>query len=106
MQFFWLFFWAASPSSCFTLKQRSRIMVGLEHPTFRLRGGDVTTSPPLPIDCFVVLKMIVNCLLLYQTFIFIIVVLVAYIQTNSENTEQNDFQLIASTVFFLGSFEA
>ena len=23
-------------------------MVGLEHPTFRLRGGDVTTSPPLP----------------------------------------------------------
>ena len=32
----------------FTLKQRARIMVGLDHPTFRLRGGDVTTSPPLP----------------------------------------------------------
>ena len=29
-------------------KQRARIMVGLEHPTIRLRGGDVTTSPPLP----------------------------------------------------------
>ena len=24
-------------------------MVGLEHPTFRLRGGDVTTSPPNPL---------------------------------------------------------
>ena len=23
-------------------------MVGLEHPTFRFRGGDVPTSPPLP----------------------------------------------------------
>ena len=23
--------------------------MGLEHPTFCLRGGDVTTSPPLPI---------------------------------------------------------
>ena len=33
---------------CLTLKQRARMMVGLEHPTFRLRGGDVTTSPPLP----------------------------------------------------------
>ena len=27
----------------------SPIMVSLEHPTFRLRGGDVTTSPPLPL---------------------------------------------------------
>ena len=39
MNFFWLF----------TLKQRARIMVGLEHPTFRLRGVDLTASPPLAL---------------------------------------------------------
>ena len=45
--YFWLFFW--SGYCCFfTYKERARIMVGLEHPTFRLRGGDVTTSPPPP----------------------------------------------------------
>ena len=44
--FFWLFFWAGY--CCFTIKQRARIMVGLEHPTIRLRGGDLTTSLPLP----------------------------------------------------------
>ena len=33
-------------------KQRARIMVGLEHPTFRLRGGDVTTSPLLTSNRF------------------------------------------------------
>ena len=31
------------------LKQREWILVGLDHPTFRSRGGDVATSPPLPI---------------------------------------------------------
>ena len=35
---------------CFTLKQRARIMVSREYPTFRLRGGDETASPPLPIE--------------------------------------------------------
>ena len=46
MQFFWHIFWAW----CLTLKQRARIMVGLEHPTFHLRGEDVTTLPPLLIQ--------------------------------------------------------
>ena len=46
MQFVWLFFWAGL--YFFILRQRARIMVCLEHPTFRLRGGDVITSPPLP----------------------------------------------------------
>ena len=44
--FFWLFFWAGY--CCFTTKQRARIMVGLEHPTIRLRGGNEITSLPLP----------------------------------------------------------
>ena len=45
LQFFWLFFWVGY--CCLTLKQRARIMVDLEHPTFQLRGGDVITSPLL-----------------------------------------------------------
>ena len=45
-----LVFWAVLSSyfSGCVIKQRARIMVGFDHPTFRFRGGGVTTSPPNP----------------------------------------------------------
>ena len=48
MQFFWLFFWAGQ--CCLTLKQRARIMVGLERTSDfsieRRRRNHFTTAPP------------------------------------------------------------
>ena len=58
MQFCWLFFWAGH----WYFKQRARIMVGLEHPTLRLRGRDAITKPPLSkILFFCLQKTSSNC---------------------------------------------